>query len=236
MEPKEVYMSKPWLKYYPEGVPETVDIPDISVAELFDQVAEKYRSNTALIFYGKKISYENLKNLIDRFATALANLGLVKGDTVALYLLNCPQFVIAYFAALKVGAKVTPVSPVYTSKEVKHQLEDSGAETIICQDILYDNVEKTGIALKNVILTSILEYLPRLKKLLGKSAVGKVYREMHVPTPKVMEQAGIHQFQTLIKKYPPQPPQIDIEPGEDIAALPYTGGTTGLPKARCPDP
>ena len=231
MDPKEYYLSKPWLKYYPDGVPAEVDIPDISVPELFDQVVEKYRNNIALIFYGKKISYEELKDLIDRFATALADLGIVKGDTVSLYLLNCPQYVIAYFAALKVGAKVTPVSPVYTSKEVKHQLEDSGAETIICQDILYDNVEKTGIALKNVIITSISEYLPRLKKVLGKSAMGKVYREMHVPTPKVMEKAGVHQFHTLIKKYPPQPPQIDIEPRVDIAALPYTGGTTGLPKA-----
>ena len=231
MDPKDVYMSKPWLKFYPEGVPEKVDIPEISVHELFDQTANKYRSNTALLFYGKKISYEKLKELIDRFASALADLGVIKGDTVSLFLLNCPQYVIAYFATLKVGAKVTPISPVYTSKEVKHQLEDSGADTIICQDILYENVEKTGIALKNVILTNIAEYLPPLKKLLGKSALGKVYGEMHVPTPKVMEKAGLHQFQALIKKYPPQPPEIEIEPSKDIAALPYTGGTTGLPKA-----
>jgi len=231
MEPKEVYMSKPWLKFYPEGVPEKVDIPEISVHDLFDQRANTYRTNTALIFYGKKISYGKIKELIDRFATALADLGVVKGDTVSLFLLNCPQYVIAYFATLKLGAKVTPISPVYTSKEVKHQLEDSGADTIICQDILYENVEKTGYDFKNVILTNIAEYLPPLKKFLGKSALSKAYGEMHVPTPKVMEKAGLHQFQALIKKYPPQPPQIKIEPSKDIAALPYTGGTTGLPKA-----
>jgi len=231
MNAKEAYMSKPWLKYYPKGVPEEVDPPVVSVPELFDQMADKYGSKTALIFYGKKISYAKLRELVDRFATALADLGVAKGDTVALYVLNCPQYVIAYFAALKVGAKVTPISPVYTSKEVKHQLEDSDAETIICQDILYDNVEKTGIALKNVILTNIAEYLPLLKRMLGKSALGKVYGEMHVPTPKFMEEAGLIQFQDLIKKYPPQPPQITIDPKKDIAALPYTGGTTGLPKA-----
>ncbi len=231
MDPKELYLSKPWLKYYPKGVPSEVDVPEISVPELFDQRADKYASKTALIFYGNKISYKKLKELIDRFATALADLGVIKGQTVALYLLNCPQYVIAYFAALKVGAKVTPISPVYTSKEVKHQLEDSEAETIICQDILYDNVEKTGISLKNVILTNIAEYLPLLKKQLGKSALGKVYGEMHVPTPKYIEEAGLLKFQTLIKKYPPRPPQIEIQPREDIAALPYTGGTTGLPKA-----
>ncbi|MDH4264477.1 MAG: AMP-binding protein [Deltaproteobacteria bacterium] len=231
MDPKELYLSKPWLKYYPKGVPSEVDVPEISVPELFDQRADKYANKTALIFYGNKISYKKLKELIDRFATALNDLGVIKGQTVALYLLNCPQYVIAYFAALKVGAKVTPISPVYTSKEVKHQLEDSEAETIICQDILYDNVEKTGISLKNVILTNIAEYLPLLKKHLGKSALGKVYGEMHVPTPKYMEEAGLLQFQALIKKYPPRPPQIEIQPKEDIAALPYTGGTTGLPKA-----
>ncbi|HUU81582.1 MAG TPA: long-chain fatty acid--CoA ligase [Acidobacteriota bacterium] len=230
MNAKEAYMSKPWLKYYPEGVPEEVDVPEVCVPELFDQMADKYESKTALIFYGKKISYGKLRELVDRFATALADLGVAKGDTVALYLLNCPQYVIAYFGALKVGAKVTPISPVYTSHEIKHQLEDSDAETIVCQDILYDNVQETGTALKNVILTNIAEYLPALKKMLGKSALGKVYGEMHVPTPKFMEEAGLIQFQDLIKKYPPQPPQITIDP-QDIAALPYTGGTTGLPKA-----
>jgi len=231
MDAKESYMEKPWLKFYPEGVLSEVKITEQSIPEVFDEVTEKYKNNTALIFYGKKISYHLLRELVDRFATALADLGVAKGDTVALFLLNCPQYVIAYFAALKVGAKVTPISPVYTSKEVKHQLEDSGAKTIICQDIMYDNVEKTGIDLKNVILTNIAEYLPTLKKLLGKSALGKVYREMHVPTPSFMEEAGLLQFQTLIKKYHPRPPQIEIEPKKDIAILPYTGGTTGLPKA-----
>ena len=231
MDPKELYLSKPWLKYYPKGVPSEVEVPEISVPELFDQRADKYANKTALIFYGNKISYKKLKESIDRFANALIDLGVIKGQTVALYLLNCPQYVIAYFAALKVGARVTPISPVYTSQEVKHQLEDSEARTIICQDILYDNVEKTGLALKNVILTHIAEYLPLLKRHLGKSALGKVYGGMHVPTPKYMEEAGLLQFQALLKKYPARAPQVSIDPKKDIAALPYTGGTTGLPKA-----
>ncbi len=231
MNAKEIYASKPWLKYYPEGVPETVDIPNVSVPDLFNQVAEKYGKKTVLIFYGKEISYTKLKELVDRFATALADLGVKKGDTVALYLLNCPQYVIAYFAALRIGAKVTPISPVYTSHEIKHQLQDSDATAMVCQDILYDNVEKTGVALKNVILTSILEYLPTLKKVLGKGMLGKDYAELQVPTPEHRAQAGLLDFQELLKKYPPQPPQVTIDPKKDIAILPYTGGTTGLPKA-----
>ena len=231
MNPKEAYAAKPWLKHYPESVSDKVDTTPISVPDLLDRMFRKFAKKTALIFYGKKISYAELKELIDRFATALADLGVKKGDTVALYLLNCPQYVIAYYASLEIGAKVTPVSPVYTSHEIKHQLEDSDAMTIVCQDILYDNVEKTGIALKNVILTSIADYLPTLKKMLGKGALGKIYSEMKVPTPQHREQAGLLQFQDLIKKYPPKPPKVTIDPVKDIAALPYTGGTTGLPKA-----
>ncbi|OPX34337.1 MAG: AMP-dependent synthetase [Desulfobacteraceae bacterium 4484_190.1] len=231
MDPKEVYMSKPWLKYYPKDVPEEADIPDVSIPELFDQIVDKYRKNNALIFYGKKITYGKLKELVDQFATALAGLGVKRGDTVSLYLLNCPQYVIAYFATLRLGAKVTPISPVYTSKEVKHQLEDSEAKTVICEDILYDNVEKAGVDLDNVILTSIGDYLPPLKKVLGKTALTKAYQGMEIPSSQRRMEKGLHLFEDLRKKYPPLPPQIKIDPKEDIAALPYTGGTTGLPKA-----
>lgn len=231
MDIKQAYLSKPWLKYYPAGVPENPNIPEMSVPELIDQLADKYANNTALIFYGKKISYGRLKELIHRFATGLADQGVKKGDTVALYLLNCPQYVIAYFAALKLGAKVTPISPVYTSKEVKHQLEDSDAKTVVCQDILYSNVEKAGVKLDRVVLTSIGEYLPALKKWFGKSAMAKAYGGMHVPTPEQIKEAGLLSFRDLIRRYPPKPPQVTIDPVKDIAVLPYTGGTTGLPKA-----
>ncbi|MBN1103378.1 MAG: long-chain fatty acid--CoA ligase [Deltaproteobacteria bacterium] len=231
MDPKEAYLSKPWLKYYPKGVPAEVDVPELSVPELFDQAAGKYGNKAALIFYGKKISYKTLKDLVDRFATALADLGVKKGDTVALYLLNCPQYAIAYFATLKLGAKVTPISPVYTSQEVKHQLEDSEAKNVVCEDILYENVEKAGVHLDTVVLSDIGDYLPPLKRLFGRSALAKAYKGMEVPTAQVMEQAGLHRFQDLIRKYPPRPPKVTIHPANDIAALPYTGGTTGLPKA-----
>jgi long-chain acyl-CoA synthetase len=231
MDPKEVYMSKPWLKYYPEGVPHEIDVPETNIPDVFDEKADKYSRKVALIFYGKKIHYGKLKELTDRFAAALNGLGVAKGDTVALYLLNSPQYIIAYLGALKVGAKVTPISPVYTSKEVKHQLEDSEANTIVCEDILYDNVEKAGLSLDNIILSSIGDYLPPLKRMFGKSALSKAYGEMQVPSPQDIKQAGLHLFKNLIEHYSPQKPQVTIDPQTDIAALPYTGGTTGLPKA-----
>ncbi len=232
MNAKEIYMSKPWIKNYPEGVPDKVDIPQgMSVPDMFYQAAAKYGKKPALIFYGREISYKELKELIDRFATALADLGVKKGDTVALFLLNCPQYIISYFATLRVGAKVTPISPVYTSHEIKHQFQDSDATVIICQDILYDNVEKAGVKVKHIIITSVLEYLPKMKKLLGKSLLGKDYANLRVPTPEEKAKFGLLDFEELIKKYPPNPPEVKIDPKKDISALPYTGGTTGLPKA-----
>lgn len=231
MDPKEFYLSKPWLAHYPEGVPPELDIPEISVQELFDRMAEKYSKKVALIFYGKKISYQELQEATDRFAAALADLGVQKGDTVALYLLNCPQYVISYFGALKTGAKITPISPVYTSKEVKHQLQDSGAKTVICEDLLYDNIVNAGVALDNVILSNISDYLPKLKKLFGKTALSKAYQGHSAPTPEMIEQAGLHVFKNLLAKYSPRAPKVDMNPKTDLAALPYTGGTTGLPKA-----
>lgn len=231
MDAKQAYLSKPWLQYYPKGVPAEIEIPSESVGQLFDSAMEKYSAREALVFYGKQITFGELAKLVSKFATALAELGVRKGDTVALHLVNCPQYVIAYFAALKLGAMVTAISPVYTSKEVKHQLTDSGAKTVVCQDVLYDNVEKSGAQVETVILTSIGEYLPWLKKMFGKSRLEKMSKEKGGQIAKILKRDGIHQFQDLIKKYPAEPPKINIQPDRDIAVLPYTGGTTGLPKA-----
>ncbi len=230
MEAKLQYEQKPWLEFYPEGIPAQIDIPEKSLPQVFDEAVQKWRDKTALIFYGRKISYSELRDHVDRFAAALFDLGVKKGDKVALYLLNCPQFIIAYFGALKVGATLTPISPVYVSSEVKHQVEDSEAKVIVCQDLLYDYVEKAGVKLENVILTGIGEYLPTLKRFMGKTVVRSVYKKMEVPSTKIFEREGFYQFQHLIKKYPPDPPKVQIDPREDLAVLPYTGGTTGLAK------
>ena len=229
-ESKNIYLERPWLKSYPEGLPPDIDIRNLSLGQAFDEAVERWKDKTAVIFYGRKLSYRELKDQVDRFATALHQLGVKKGDTVALFLLNCPQFIIAYFGALRIGAVLTPISPVYVTPEVKHQLEDSRAETIICLDILYDFVEKTNVPFKRVILTSIDEYLPSLKKLLGKSVLKAVYQKMEIPKVQVGEGKNIYRFQDLIKNSPPSPPKVEINPKEDLAVLPYTGGTTGPPK------
>jgi long-chain acyl-CoA synthetase len=215
MSATDPYLSRPWLAHYQQGVPHSVEVPLKSVPQAFDEATERDPRRTAVVFYGRRISYGELREATDRLACALARLGVAKGDRVALYLLNSPQFIIAYFAALKCGATVTPISPVYTSHEVRFQLEDSGARVAICQDILYEKVAKSGAALDFAVVTNVAEYLPPLKRLFGSKAAltGKV-----------------HWLQDLLKAHPPEPPKVAIDPKADLAALPYTGGTTGNPK------
>src|SRR5262245_48339673 len=109
------YLAKPWLAHYQKGVPHAGEVPLLSLGQAFDQATERSPERPAVVFYGRSITYRELRDATDRLACALAKLGVKKGDRVALYLLNSPQFIIAYFAALKCGATVTPISPVYTS-------------------------------------------------------------------------------------------------------------------------
>jgi long-chain acyl-CoA synthetase len=229
-ENKAKYEARPWIKWYLEGVAPDVTIEEKSVVDTFDETTEKWKDKTAVIFYGRKMNYKELRDQVDRFATALHDLGIRKGDKVALLLLNSPQFIIAYMGALKAGATLTAISPVYVGSEIKYQLEDSGARMIVCLDILYDNVERSGVKLDAVILTSISEYLPGMKKFLGSSVLRSVYQKMAAPPVEMFEKEGFYRFQDLLKKYPPNPPKIEFNVKEDIVTLPYTGGTTGRPK------
>jgi long-chain acyl-CoA synthetase len=209
------YLARPWTAHYQKGAPADVQIPAKPVPALFDEATERAPARTALTFYGRGITYGELREATDRLANAFAAKGVKKGDRVALYLLNSPQFIIAYFAALKCGATVTPISPVYTSHEVRYQLEDSGARSIVCQDMLYEKVAKCGAALDLVIVTNVNEYLPPLKRLFS--------RKTPVSGP-------VYWLQDLLKGHPPKAPVVAIDAKSDIAALPYTGGTTGNPK------
>jgi len=227
---KAAYEAKPWLKWYLEGVPKDITVEEKSVVDTFNETTDKWKDKTAIVFYGRKMTYKELREQVDRFAAALHDMGIKKGDKVALLLLNSPQFIIAYMGALKAGATLTAVSPVYVSSEIKYQIEDSGARMLVCLDILYDNVEKSGVRLDAVILTSISDYLPGMKKFLGSSVLRAVYQKMAAPPVEIFQKEGFYRFQDLLKKYPPNPPDIKFNIREDIVTLPYTGGTTGRPK------
>ncbi len=227
---KAIYEARSWTKWYLEGVPKDITVEERSVVDTFNEVTDKWKDKTALVFYGRKMSYKELRDQVDRFAAALHDMGIKKGDKIALLLLNSPQFMIAYYGALKAGATLTAISPVYVSPEIKYQIEDSGARMLICLDILYDNVDKSGVKLDAVILTGIGEYLPGMKKFLGSSVLRAVYQKMAAPPVEIFQKEGFYRFQDLLKKYPPNPPDIKFNVREDIVTLPYTGGTTGRPK------
>src|SRR5215510_5752703 len=203
------YLARPWARFSSQGMSGAPEVPLRSVTQAFDQATERDPARTAVVFYGRSISYRELRDATDRLANALAKLGLKKGDRIALYLVNSPQFIIAYFAALKCGATVTPISPVYTSHEVKYQLQDSGARVIICQDVLYEKVARAGVALDFVVVTNVGEYLPTLKRMMAKKTA--------------VAGAKVHWLQDLLKSHPAEPPAVQIDPKKDIAALPYTG-------------
>lgn len=216
------HLPKAWLRYWPEGVPQTLTYPEISLPDILAETAKKYPNNTALIFFGNKITYRELDDLCSRFASALVGLGVKKGDRVALFLPNVPQFTICYYGALRAGAIVVPCSPLYKERELEFQLNDSGAETIVALDLLYEHLapirEKTK--LRNVITTTVLDYFPPLLGALAK-LTGKVKT---VPCP------GTISLKELLRRHTEAPPEVSIDPANDPALFQYTGGTTGVPK------
>ena len=219
------YERRPWLKWYAKGVPADVEIPERSIPDMIDEAVTKWGNKTAIVFYGEKMKHKEIHELSLRFATALHDLGVKKGDRVAILLPNCPQYIIAYFGILRLGAVASPMSPLYSPREIKHQVNDSESKNIVCLDLLYENVEKVWkeTGLQHAIITSIEEYLPRMGRFFSRTRGGTLSVETR-------QRPEILLFQDLIKKYPPKPPKVEINPKEDLAALPYTGGTTGVPK------
>ncbi|RLI22736.1 long-chain fatty acid--CoA ligase [Candidatus Bathyarchaeota archaeon] len=217
--------EKPWLKFWPEGVPQSIDYPEIPLFHFLEKSAEAYPHNTAIIFFGREITYRELNTAADKFANALSRMGIKKGDVVALYLPNIPQFVISYYGAMKAGATLTAVSPLYRERELEFQLNNSEAKVIVTLDVLFPRFKniwkKTGV--EHAIVTSMKEYMPGFKAFLG-SLLGKI------PSAKVEREPNVHFFKELIKESPAEPPEVSIDPKEDLAVLQYTGGTTGTPK------
>jgi long-chain acyl-CoA synthetase len=172
-----------------------------------------------IIFDAMEITYSELLNLCERFAAALAGLGIRKGDRVAIHLPNSPQFAIAYYATLMNGAIFTPCSPLMVEREMEYQLNDAGAETIITLDLLYPTVEKVvpKTKIKNVIVAAIPDVFPPLLTAIRPPLVKK-------------EIPGTLDFSALLKSSEPKPPEVKIDPKKDLAHLAYTGGTTGLSK------
>jgi long-chain acyl-CoA synthetase len=217
--------EKPWFKFWPEGVPKHIEYPEVPLSDFLKNTAEDYPNLVAIVYFNKEMTYKELDLVSDKFATALSDLGVKKGEKVAIFLPNIPQFVISYYGVIKIGAIETAISPLYKEREVEHQLVDSEAETIVVLDALYPILEKVLAQTKinRVIVTSLKEYMPSIKAFLG-SLLKKI------PSYKVERKPNIYFFQELLNKYEANPPTVDIDPREDFAALQYTGGATGISK------
>jgi len=207
------------------AIKETTPSIDELIFTKVERMVEKFPDKPALIYLGENFSYAKLKELVYRFATALYNLGVRDNNRVMLYIPNCPQFLIGYFGAQKIGAVPVPVSPIYTPSEIKYLISDSGAETVLCQDTNFGYVQqvlpKTG--LKRVIVTNLADLLPWWKR-----AIGKMFDK--IPGGVAERSEGVYFFRELISKSAPEPPEVSINPREHLAYILYTGGTTGFPK------
>jgi len=155
-------MEKPWLKFYEPHVSASLDYPDATMPELLLDTARKYPEHMATVFKGGKLTFREYNALIDRLAAALQKMGVKKGDRVAIHLPNCPQFPISYYAVLRIGGIVVPCNPLYTAREMRHQLKDSGAEIIITLTAMYPTIKQIRgeTDLRHVIVAKIKTYFP----------------------------------------------------------------------------
>jgi long-chain acyl-CoA synthetase len=222
-------MNKPWLTHYPPQIPHTIDYPNKTLQQFLQEAASQFPNKIAIHFLGKELTFQEVYKQALKLANYLVKLGLKKGDRVSIMLPNCPQAVISYYGVLFAGGVVVQTNPLYTERELEYQLNDCGAEILITLDLLYPKAVKMKAVtkMKHLIITSIKDYLPFIKKLFY-PLVQKKQQQVIV---KVKEQEDQHLFSNVIAFTEAKEIEVDIDPIEDIALLQYTGGTTGFPKA-----
>jgi long-chain acyl-CoA synthetase len=218
--------DRPWFQHYDEGVPYHIEYPQIPVHRLFEQAVEKYPDTPCTIFKGSKISYSEMHEITDRLAAGLADLGVKKGDRVGIFMPNTPQFVMAYFAVIKLGGVVIATNPLYSAREIEHQANDAGIEVMLVMSNFYTTIKdvqpKTKI--RTLVVTNIKETLPPvLAFLFGLTKEKKGGFRVELAEGDVWMQDLINQYKSEDR------PNVEIDP-DDIAMFQYSGGTTGVPK------
>lgn len=213
-----------WHKNWPENLPHDIAIPDSTIHQTLQETAQKYPDNPAYYFQGKTITFKEIDALSNQLAHALITLGVKKGDRVAFMLPNIPQSPLALFGILKAGAIVTPINPLFKQHELHHQLNSAGVKHLLALDLFHEVVEKgrKDTPTESVIYTRTGEYLSKPKAVLG-----RLLRKIHHPN--LPQGSDIHLLPPILKGQPTSNPEIKTHP-DDVAALLYTGGTTGPPK------
>jgi len=208
------YAARPWLNHYDYWVRQHMNYPRRPLHEILRIAAVEVPDRPATAFLGAHLTFGQIKEQADKFATALARLGVRQKDRVGIMLPNCPQYLVAAFAVLRLGATVVNINPLYTPREILVVAQDSGMRALLTLDALAPAVlavrEQTKI--ENTIITSLAEYSP-------------------AATPPAAIEGTLRFADLLVEVDEPDLPRVEINPDEDVAVLQYTGGTTGVPKA-----
>jgi long-chain acyl-CoA synthetase len=219
-----VTSERPWTRHYDEGVPATIDYPNVPLQTFLDETARRTPDAVGTIFFDAVLTWREISELADRFAAGLQSMGVTKGDRVALILPNSPQYLIAFYGALRAGAIVVPCNPLYTSAELRHQLADAGAVVAVVLSRAYAALRDAlpGTPVREVVVTNIKDYMPARLRVLF--TLFREKKEGHRVTL-----APGHRTWRAALAFGARPAAVDVRPA-DIAALLYTGGTTGIPK------
>ena len=211
---ESIYAQKPWLKNYDFWVPANPTLPQQPLYNILSIAASLYRDRPATAFLGAHLTFDEVKNQVDKLATALSQMGISKGDRVGVMLPNCPQYIISFYAITRLGAIVTNVNPTYTAREVAVVANDSGMRAIITLDVLAHLISsiKTETVIETIITTSLQEYSAQPE------------------TAGAVSDDTVSFTKLIASVSEPDLPRVTINVREDIAVLQYTGGTTGTPK------
>lgn len=221
--------QRTWHRHYPAGTPPSIDYEERAIPDFLRETAQLTPDAPALAFFNRELSYRELDDHVSRFGRALAELGVKPGACVAVHLPNLPQTVIAYQAALAIGARVVLTNPLYTPHELEHQWNDAEIQVAVTADFLYDQTiaaARANLSPKHYVIASIPDYM---RFPLNWLAPLKLRRSKPPTIAKVEYGDGVHSFQQLIESSAPDAPRPAIDLDE-IAVLQYTGGTTGRAK------
>lgn len=222
-------MEKKWLKFYDPHVPRSIAYPDILLQQILDNAADHHPEKTAVFFFGGRVRYGELRAQANQFANSLKGLGFRRGDRLGLLLANMPQTIISAFGALKAGGVAVFFDPLGEEEELERQFNDTGVETLVVLDLVLRRVDKifAKTKIKQFIITGVKDYLPFPRDFLFSLAARG--RGLNV---KLAKKPNIHLFKEFLSGSSSSPPSVDSGASnpEEVAAIQYTSGTSGLPK------